>query len=113
MKILKNILLVIALLLVARPCTHAFGHHEVSSYSNVADQIAAVHTCACHSCDEDTVCTESLNVPQTLMVSATPAVFQTTTTPLFILNQSQPAFRRASPPVPALFVGLKTVQLLI
>jgi hypothetical protein len=113
MKVLKNILLVIALLLVAMPCTHAFGHLHAAADSGSADQISAVHTCACHSCDEKTICTEPLETPQELTISATPSVFQTTARPLFILNQSRPAFRQAPLPVPGMLVGLMTVQLLI
>ncbi|MDF7808827.1 hypothetical protein P4E94_15365 [Pontiellaceae bacterium B12219] len=113
MKVFKNILLTIALLLVAMPCTHAFGHQHASAGSEYTEQISAVHTCACHSCDEKTICTEPLESPQDLTLSAAPAVFKTAARPLFVLNQCRPEFRPAFLSVPGILAGLKTVQLLI
>ena len=113
MKVLKNILLVIALLFVALPCTHAAEHHHAAPFSEQSDQISAVHTCECHSCDSDTVCTEPLEVEQNLTLSSADAPAPATMLQLFVLNQNRPAFKPAIPPVPGPHIGLKTIQLLI
>lgn len=113
MKVLKNILVVIALLFVAMPCTHAAEHHHASPFSNLPDQISALHTCECHSCDSDTVCTEPLEVEQNVSLSSADAPAPALMLQLFVLNQKQPAFKPAVPPVPSPHIGLKTIQLLI
>jgi hypothetical protein len=113
MKVLKNILLVIALFLVAMPCTHAAEHHHASPFADTPDQISAVHTCECHSCDEDPVCTEPLEVKQNLLLSTAVAPVPAPMIQLFVLNQSRPAFKPVAPPVPGPHIGLKTIQLLI
>ncbi|MDF7798647.1 hypothetical protein P4C99_04185 [Pontiellaceae bacterium B1224] len=113
MKILKNILLVIALLLVAMPCTHAADHHHGSPYSDQTDQFSAVHTCECHTCDADTVCTEPLEAEQELTLSSAVALQPPRVSPLFVLNQYRPAFRQVAPPVAGTLARLTTIQLLI
>ncbi len=72
MKLLKNILLVIALFLVAMPCIHAAEHNHASPSSDRPDQISANHACECHSCHDNTVCMEPFEVEQNL--SSTSAV---------------------------------------
>jgi hypothetical protein len=113
MRILKNILLVMALFLMAMPCTHAADHHHGSPFSEQTDQFSAVHTCECHSCDADTVCTEPLEMPQELALSTIICVFPTSGTPLFVLNLSRPKHIQILPPVSGELARLKTVQLLI
>jgi hypothetical protein len=113
MKVLKNILLVIALLLVAMPCTHAAEHHHASPFSDTPDQISAVHSCECHSCDDHTVCTEPLEVEQNLKLSTAVAPAPAPMIQLFVLNQKRVAFKPSAPPVPGPYIGLKTIQLLI
>ena len=113
MKILKNILIVIALFFVAMPCTHAAEHHHASPFSEEPDQISAVHTCECHTCETDTVCTEPLEVEQNLSLSSADAPVPAPMLQLFVLNQNRPAFEPVAPPVPGPYIGLKTIQLLI
>lgn len=113
MKLLQNILLIVALFIVAMPCTHADGHHHGSPFSELPDQLSAVHTCECHSCDSDTVCTEPLEVDQTLSVSSADAPAPAPMLQLFVLNQARPAFMPALPEVPGPHIGLRTIQLLI
>ncbi|MDF7822971.1 hypothetical protein P4B35_03020 [Pontiellaceae bacterium B12227] len=113
MKVWKNILLIVALLYVALPCTHADRHHHASPFSELPDQISAVHTCECHSCDSNTVCTEPLEVDQNLSVCSADAPAPASMIQLFVLNQTRPAFTPAAPPVHGPPPGLRTIQLLI
>lgn len=113
MKVLKNILLVIALLFVAMPCTHADMHQHGSPFAAQPDQMSAVHTCECHTCDADTVCTEPLEVEQNLSFSTAGVPVPSSVIQLFVLNQNRAAFKPIVPPVPGPHIGLKTIQLLI
>ena len=113
MKALKNILLVIALFLVAMPCIHAAEHHHASFFSEQSDQLSAIHTCECHTCDSDTVCTEPFEVVQNRTLSFADAPVPAPMIQLFVLHQHRLVFKPVAPPVPGPHIGLKTIQLLI
>ncbi|MEI6892720.1 MAG: hypothetical protein V5783_11170 [Pontiella sp.] len=114
MKVLNNIILMIALLLVALPCMHRAEHHQGASFRHQADQISAMHVCAsCYTCESDSICTEALEVKQTLTLSSAVAPVPAPMIQLFVLNQKQRAFKPISPPVSGPYIGLKTIQLLI
>jgi hypothetical protein len=107
---LKHIFLMMALLMVAMPCTHADAHNHVESR---IDQFSAVHPCACHSCDENTVCAEPLEVAQQCSVCPAVAVNPCAAHILFVLNHYGLVFPRLPPPTIDVLTGLKTVHLLI
>jgi hypothetical protein len=112
MKILKHILVVIALLATLLPCSHAFTHHEHDHGS--AAEICAVSTtpCECHSCDSEP-CSDTGEIqfdtfPGTLIVDtpSNPAV-------LFIFSEPRFDKRTALLPDRAILAVLETIQLLI
>lgn len=113
MKWLKHIILMVSLMFAAMPCTHADEHHHASGSPDAPAEISAVHCCACHSCDADTVCTEPYEMPQDSSFTATVAAAPVSSFQLFVLNPSKPVSRQVSPPVTGPFVHLMTVQLLI
>lgn len=109
---LKNILVVIALLITAWPCIHADHHADPSFIPDAVAEIAESHHCSCHSCEE-TVCTKTLEVQQTVafipVISATPSSDQL----LLILSETKPVVRQITTSVYDPLVALKTIQLLI
>lgn len=112
MKLLKHILIVVALMVAATPCCHAADHVQHDHGGDVAAEICASHACACHSCAE-TSCTEELEMPQDLAASTTPAVAPSSVVQLHIFTEPKPVSRRIPQLVAGILASIQTVQLLI
>jgi hypothetical protein len=112
MKILKHILVVIALLATLLPCSHAVGHHEHDHGSAAEICSVSAMPCECHSCDSEP-CSDTCEIqfdtfPGTLIVytPSNPAV-------LFILPEPRFDKRTAIPSDRGILAVLETIQLLI
>ena len=109
---LKHILVVVALLVVAMPHTHAMDHEPASDRSGAPASIAANHDCACHGCDDHAVCADELEMPQHL-TAASATVPPALSIRLFVLSESKPVIRPAPAAAPGPLSELKTIRLLI
>lgn len=109
---LKNMLIVVALLITAWPCTHADNHPDSSTDHETISAIGESHHCSCHTC-EHTVCTEDLEAQQTLAMVPVLSVVPSSDLLLLVLSETKPVVRRMSGPVYDPLVALQTVQLLI
>lgn len=113
MKLLKHILVVIALLAMVLPCVHAAAHLSHHHHEGVElCEIAAEPCCACHS-REQQPCTDNVEIqldrtPDVAAIDhpAIPAL-------LYILPEDKPALKKANHPPSGVLATLKTVQLLI
>ncbi|MEE9369331.1 MAG: hypothetical protein V3V05_10800 [Pontiella sp.] len=112
MKFLKNILVVMALLIVAFPCCHAVGHDEHAHEAGRQAEICATHACACHTCG-DVQCDDEREIPQELTVSSTPVAIPAFSVALFIFNETKPRLRQHPISVYGTLASLQTIQLLI
>lgn len=110
MKLLKHMLVVVALLVAAMPCCHADGH-ELHGHAAEAG-FCASHACSCHSCDE-TPCGDKPDMPQELTVVSASVAIPSASVRLFTFIESRPAIRQAPPAVNGVLATLQTVQLLI
>ncbi|MEA2069207.1 MAG: hypothetical protein U9P12_08405 [Verrucomicrobiota bacterium] len=112
MKLLRHILMVIALMAAVMPCCHADAH-DLHSHGAQADAgLCASHACACHSCEE-TPCGDKLDMPQNLTVASASVVIPSSPIRLFIFTEAKPVTRQAPPKVTGILATLQTVQLLI
>jgi len=106
MKLLKNILVVLALLAATMPCCHAAEHEAHADVS-----IAAI-PCACHSCDESAH-HDDLEMPQELTVSTSGISAPATPILLFVFSETKPLQRPTPSSVVGILASIQTVQLLI
>jgi hypothetical protein len=114
MKLLKHILMVVALLATLLPCSHAAIHHGHGHDHGTAMELCALGAspCACHSCDHQP-CSDRLEIQRR------PAPVSDTIEPpaalvLFLsFPETKPAIKKTTPPVSGILAALQTVQLLI
>jgi hypothetical protein len=109
---LKHILVMVALLVAAMPCSHAHEHGLHAPDANAPTEISTVHHCCCHSCAE-TPCMDELDMPQDL---TSPAIVGATPPPaitLMVFSDLKPADPQVPPMVCDALASLRTVQLLI
>ena len=112
MKLLKHILVVVALLVIVLPCVHAahYGHHHDEGVELC--EIAAEPCCACHS-HEQPPCTDNVEIRLDRTPDAT-TIEQPSAPPLlYLLPKDKPALKKAVLPPPGILAALQTVQLLI
>jgi hypothetical protein len=112
MKLLKHILVAVALLVMALPCVHAahYGHHHDEGVELC--EIAAEPCCACHS-REQQPCTDNVEIQLDRTPDAATIEQASSPTLLYILPEAKPALKKAILPPPGVLATLKTVQLLI
>ncbi|VGO21537.1 hypothetical protein [Pontiella sulfatireligans] len=112
MKLLKHILVVVALLFAAMPCVHARGHAEHAHDAATGAELCASHTCSCHSCDA-APCADAPEMPLQLTVASASASMPSSPIQLFIFTELKPVVRQIPPSVSGFLASLQTVQLLI
>ena len=112
MKRLKHILVVIALLMVAIPCSHAESHAEHAHDTERQAEICATHACACHTCG-DIPCADELEMPQQIPVVSTSAAIPTISVMLFTVTEIKSEPRQLLVSAQGTLASLQTVQLLI
>ena len=112
MKLLKHILVVVALMVAAIPCCHAAAHDVHGHEHDAESQICAVHHCTCHSCDE-IPCSDEFEIPKELTVAAASVAIPPSSFLLFVFTDTKPAARQDPPSISGILAAIQTVQLLI
>ncbi len=113
MKLLKHILVVVALLAMVLPCVHAAAHLSHHHHEDIElCEIVAEPCCACHSREQqpcaDTVEIQLDRTPDVAAIDP-PSIAAL----LYILPEDKPALKKAILPPPGVLATLQTVQLLI
>ncbi len=110
MKLLKHILIIVALLLAGLPCTHAHTHDEqVAAAESI---LASSPCCDCHS-GAEAPCQENLEVPQLPVQASVVALLPASCFEWFVVNEIRPALRPLPPTLSGILASLQTVQLQI
>ena len=113
MKLLKHILIVVALLAMVMPCVHASAHYSHQHHEDVElCEIATGPCCACHS-REQQPCTDNVEIQLDRTPDATTIDHPSVPTLLYILPKENPVLKKSFLPVPGVLATLQTVQLLI
>lgn len=113
MKLLKHILVVVALLAMVLPCVHAAAHFSHHHHEDVElCEIATGPCCACHS-REQHPCTDNVEIELNRAPNVATIEQASSPTLLYILPKETPVLKKAILPVPGVLASLKTVQLLI
>lgn len=111
MLILKNSIVVVALLVAMSPCSHAIAHHD---HGDAAGRCALDDSpCECHSCEHHQPCTERVEVQ-----AGQVPVFKTIEHPpilevFFTFPEPKPGPGKAILPASDVLVALQSIQLLI
>ncbi|MBT8046147.1 MAG: hypothetical protein KJN67_03170 [Pontiella sp.] len=113
MKMLKHMLVVVALLLTTAPCLHADGHAKHGHDPDARTEICASHACSCHACDSSAACTDDYDLQLQQSSTTAPAALFTTCTHLFTLTETKPLVTHLLLPADGVLASLQTVQLLI
>ncbi len=106
MTLLKNSLVVLALLAAMVPCCHA-AEHEAH-----ADEGIVATPCTCHSCDESAH-HDDLEMPQELTGSTVGISVPAPSILLFVFSETKPLQRLAPSSIVGILASIQTVQLLI
>ncbi|MEN8254526.1 MAG: hypothetical protein ABFR33_03555 [Verrucomicrobiota bacterium] len=111
MKLLKPIL-VIALLAMLLPCSHAAMHHDHEH--DAAMELCALDTspCECHSCEHQP-CSDNVEIQLDRTPDSNTVEQPFSPDVLFTVPEPKPALRQTLPPVSGILASLQTVQLLI
>ena len=113
MKLLKHILVAVALLAMVLPCIHASAHYSHHHDEGVdLCEIAAEPCCVCHSCEQQP-CTDNVEIQLDRTPDATTIEQPSVPALLYILPEDEPALKKAILPPPGVLAALQTVQLLI
>ncbi|MCF7849958.1 MAG: hypothetical protein K9M45_13985 [Kiritimatiellales bacterium] len=113
MKLLKHILVVVALLAATMPCCYA-GHtgHDHEHAAGVELCALPTHTCHCHSCDQ-VPCKDNAQLPQEQAAPYETIEVPAVSAQAVIFLEHKPAIRQFPHPVSGVLASLQTVQLLI
>jgi hypothetical protein len=112
MKLLKHMLVVIALFAATLPCIHGEDHSRHLHGTADPAALCGPHDCSCHSCDH-AVCPDDPDMLPGLSTSSALAVFPIPPIPLFIVQECRTSGRPLTLRPNGILSSLQTIQLLI